>query len=85
MSRQSSVPELDSSLYNNWLYAAEHFCITSFTDHAGNKVSIVEEARLLIRFLAMDVLLLGAFTYAGMCLPSRYLAMGVHVTISKLN
>jgi hypothetical protein len=29
ISRQDSVPKPDSSLYNNWLYAAEHFFITT--------------------------------------------------------
>jgi hypothetical protein len=34
---------------------------------------------LLVRCLAMGVLLLGALTPAGMFLPSRCLAMGIHV------
>jgi hypothetical protein len=41
----------------------------------------VKEAYLLIRCLPMHVLLLRAFVYAGMCLPSRCLAMGIQVTI----
>jgi hypothetical protein len=35
-----------------------------------------------MRCLAKDVLLLRAFASAGMYLPSRWLAMGIHVTIS---
>jgi hypothetical protein len=43
--------------------------------------AIVEKASLLIRCLAIDVLLLRAYASAGMCLPSRCLAMGLYVTI----
>jgi hypothetical protein len=39
------------------------------------------EACLLIRCIAMDVLLLRAYASAGICLPSRCLAMGLYVTI----
>jgi hypothetical protein len=42
--------------------------------------SIVKNACLLVRYLAMDILLLGSLSL-GMCLPTRCLAMGVHVTI----
>jgi hypothetical protein len=42
--------------------------------------SIVKEVCLLIRCLAVDVLL-RALATAGMCLPSRCLAMGLHVTV----
>jgi hypothetical protein len=35
----------------------------------------------MIHCLAMDVLLLRALVPAGMCLPSRCLAMGVYVTV----
>jgi hypothetical protein len=41
----------------------------------------IEKASLLIRCLAVDVLLLRAYASAGMCLPSRCLAMGLYVTI----
>jgi hypothetical protein len=34
----------------------------------------------VIRCLAIDVLLLREFACAGTCLPSRCLAMGIHVT-----
>jgi hypothetical protein len=45
-----------------------------------NRVSIVKEACLLVCYLAMDVLLSCAWV-AGMCLPRRCLAMGIHVII----
>jgi hypothetical protein len=48
---------------------------------AENTASIVKEASLLPRCLAVDVLLLQAFASGGMCLPSRCLAMGIHVTL----
>jgi hypothetical protein len=41
--------------------------------------SVVKYACLLLRYLAMDVLVLKAYSL-GMCLPSRYLAMGICVT-----
>jgi hypothetical protein len=41
--------------------------------------SIVKEACLLVRYLAVDVLIFRAFPSAGMCLPSRCLAMDMHV------
>jgi hypothetical protein len=41
-----------------------------------NTTSVVKEACLLIRCLEMDVLFLRALARAGMCLPSRCLAMG---------
>jgi hypothetical protein len=44
-------------------------------------LSIVEKACLLIGYLAMDVLLLGALKPAGMGLPSRCLGMGLYVAI----
>jgi hypothetical protein len=50
------------------------------TDHAENTASIVKEACLLIPCLAVNVLL-RALAPAGLCLPSRFLAMGVYVTI----
>jgi hypothetical protein len=42
---------------------------------------IFEKACLLIHCLAMDVLLLRVYASAGMCLPTRCLAMGLYVTI----
>jgi hypothetical protein len=50
----------------------------------GKHPSIVKEECLPVRYLAMDVLLSRARVLAGMCLPSRCLAMGVHVTISNI-
>jgi hypothetical protein len=35
----------------------------------------------LVRYLAIDVLLFRPFDSAGMCLVTRCLAMGIHVTI----
>jgi hypothetical protein len=50
-------------------------------DITQKTASIVKEACLLIRCLAVDVLMLRTFASAGMCLPSRCLEMGIHVTI----
>jgi hypothetical protein len=38
----------------------------------------VKEACLQLRCLSTDILLFRAFAYTGMCLPSRFLAMGIH-------
>jgi hypothetical protein len=43
--------------------------------------SIVAKACLPRRGLEIDVLLFRAFSSAGMCLASRCLVMGIHVTI----
>jgi hypothetical protein len=43
--------------------------------------SAVKNACLLVSYVAMDVLLLLSARVAGMCLSSRCLAMGIHVTI----
>jgi hypothetical protein len=43
--------------------------------------SVVQNARLLVHYLARDVLLLSACV-AGLCLPTRCLAVDVHITIS---
>jgi hypothetical protein len=59
----------------------EHFFVTTLHGPAENTASIVKEARLLIRCQGMDVLLLRALAPAGMCFPSRCLAMGIYVTI----
>jgi hypothetical protein len=71
---------LDSSLYycSMLLYAAQHFARTT-----QKTASLVKEACLLIRCLAMDVLLLLALAPAGMCLRSRCLAVGLSVTMCK--
>jgi hypothetical protein len=75
-------PELGPILDNSNFTAhstTEHFFVT--TSHAENTASIVKEACLLIRCLAMDILLLRAFASARMCLPSPCLAIGRHATI----
>jgi hypothetical protein len=43
--------------------------------------SIVQNASLLVRYLAVDVLLLLGACVAGMCLSTRCLARGIHFTI----
>jgi hypothetical protein len=43
--------------------------------------SIVQNSCLLVRYLAMDVLLLLSAYVAGMCLSARCLEKGIHVTI----
>jgi hypothetical protein len=58
------------------LYGAEHFFITTLHRPRRKTASIIKEACLLLRCLAMYVLLLRAFTSTGMCLPGRCLAMG---------
>jgi hypothetical protein len=50
------------------------------TDHTENTACIVEDACLLFRYLAIDVLLFRAIASAEICLASRCLAMSVHVT-----
>jgi hypothetical protein len=46
--------------------------------------SIVWNAPLLVRYLAIDVRLLLSSCVTGMCLPTRCLAMGIRVTIFSL-
>jgi hypothetical protein len=53
------------------------------TDHTENTARNVDEACLPRRCLAIDVLLFHAFASAGMCLASRCVAMGMHVTIQS--
>jgi hypothetical protein len=66
----STSPVLPNTSYN-------HFARTP----RKTPFSVVQNACLLVRYLAMDVLLfLGAYV-AGMSLPPRCLAMGIHVTI----
>jgi hypothetical protein len=50
-------------------------------DHTENRASLLKEACLLIRCLAIDVLLLHTLAPIGMCLPSRCLAMSLYVAI----
>jgi hypothetical protein len=70
-------PELDLVIDNISL----NFWQKLTRDHAENIASIVGEACLLIRCLATDVLLMRTLASAGMCLPSRCIAMGLYVTI----
>jgi hypothetical protein len=52
-----------------------------FTRTTRKTACIVDEACLPRPCLSIDVLLFRAFVSAGMCLASRCLAMGIHVTI----
>jgi hypothetical protein len=52
-----------------------------YTDTKEKRSSIVQNACLLVRYLAMDVLFFRAFTSAEICLPTRCLAMGIHVIV----
>jgi hypothetical protein len=61
---QAGVSKLDSTRL--LLPASELFLMTTLHDHAENTASIVKEACLLIRCIATDVLLLRAFSSAGM-------------------
>jgi hypothetical protein len=63
---------------NDLLYS---FITPRYGSGRKHRLSTAEKACLLIRCLAMDVLLLRALAPAGMCLPSRCLAMGLNVTI----
>jgi hypothetical protein len=78
---------LDSPLSTTVLYSVassqrqSHIATDGQTDHAENTTSILKEACLLIRYLAIDVLLLSSLAPKGMCLPSRCLAMGLQVII----
>jgi hypothetical protein len=80
ISRQAGVPKLYSSFHSMPLNTS---LWPLYTDHAENTAFIVKEGCLPICCLAVAVLLLRVLTPAGMCLPSRYLAMGIHVTIHR--
>jgi hypothetical protein len=56
-----------------------------FSRTTQKTASIVKQACLLIRCLVINVLLLRALAPAGMCLPSRCLAMDLYVTIHTNN
>jgi hypothetical protein len=75
-------PELDPILDNNSLKRPS---LSLYNPSHGKRrkhsLFVVEKACLMIRCLEMDVLLLRAYALAGMCLPSRCLAMGLYVTI----
>jgi hypothetical protein len=79
IAQQAGVSKLDSTRLP-FCYA-EHFLITTLHRPTENTAPIVKEVCLLIRCLAIDVLLFSEFACAGMCLPSRCLAMGIHVTL----
>jgi hypothetical protein len=67
LSRRAGVSSLGSVLNSiTTLYSAEHFA-----RNTQKTASVIKEACLLIRYLAVDVLLLHAFASAGKCLPSR--------------
>jgi hypothetical protein len=82
-------PYVTSSLTRRWVCLLWSFCsmlpnnslLPLCTAHTENTASVVKKACLLIRCVTIDVLLLHALAPAGMCLPSRCLAMGIHVTI----
>jgi hypothetical protein len=82
ISRQAGVSKLDSSLQSTTLfYPAQHFLITTLHGPVEYTASIVKGACLLICCLVIDVILLSEFACPGMCLRSRCLAMGLHVTV----
>jgi hypothetical protein len=56
-------------------------CSMSKSRTKQKTASIVKEACLLMRCLAIDVLLFRALACAGVRLPSRCLAMGIYVTV----
>jgi hypothetical protein len=60
----------------HWTLIYNHFARTT-----QKTQPILLKRRFMIRCLAIDVLLLRALAPAGMCLPSRCLAVGIHVTI----
>jgi hypothetical protein len=66
----STSPVLSSTFYN-------HFARTA----RKTSSSIMQNECLLVRHLAVDVLLLLGALVAGMHLPPRCLAMGIHLTI----
>jgi hypothetical protein len=90
----NSIPLLPSSYTgrlasrNSTLHSFLNICCWTLFDNAFARTtqktaSIFKEACWLSRCLARDVLLLRSYACAGMCLPSRCLAMGIHVTIYR--
>jgi hypothetical protein len=69
ISLQAAIASFVTLLYNHFAQATQ------------KTVSVVKEACLLIRCLAMDVLLLHAFASGRVCLPNRCLAMVIRITI----
>jgi hypothetical protein len=65
-----------ATLSNDLLYL---FITPRHGSRRKHSLSIVEVC-LLIRCLTMDVLLLRSYSFAGVCLPSRCLAVGLYVT-----
>jgi hypothetical protein len=77
-----------STIHFRVIFCTSLSCRTLLYNHylrtrIKHSIFIVEKVCLLSCCLAVDVLLLRAYAHAGMCLPSRCLAMGVHVTILK--
>jgi hypothetical protein len=72
----TSLEPLCTDHAENPLY--NHFALTT---QKKVPASIVKEACLLIRWLAICVLLLRLLAPTGMCLPGRCLAMSVYVTL----
>jgi hypothetical protein len=84
--RHAGVPKLDSSF--SWLLLLVKVKVkltlrlTDYcTDHVENTAYIVDQTCLPCCCPAIDVLLLQKLTRAEMCLPSRCLAVGLHITI----
>jgi hypothetical protein len=78
-------PELSPILDRN--SSNDLFCSFITPQHGPlrkHSLFVVEKASLLIRRLAMGVLMLRAYVSTGMCLPSRYLAMGLYVTVRNV-
>jgi hypothetical protein len=74
-------------LFRTPCYSASTYTLpnTSYNHFARTpqktRSSVVKNACLLVRYLAMDVLLLLSARVAGICLPTRCLAMGIHVPL----
>jgi hypothetical protein len=82
--RPSSLPT--AVLYSFYSASTSSFLPNTSYNHFARAIrktpsSIVHNACLLARYLAVDVLLLLSACIAGMYLPTRCLAMGIHVTL----
>jgi hypothetical protein len=91
VSWQTGVPKLSTLFYYRSLPSAtttEQYCwifpYNHFPRTPRKTICIVNEACLLICCLATDVLFLRALARSRMCLRSRCLARGIHVTVSLL-
>jgi hypothetical protein len=75
--------ELDPYLNRNYYQRPPLLLLYPFgTGHTENSLCTFEKARLLIRYIATDVLLRALAP--GIFLASRCLAMGIHVTILSI-